>query len=114
MTNRFRLSSRGRVAAAISLSLVTAQTLWAAGIVPAGADTQVSQAPSGAEVVAIAAPSAAGLSHNRFNDYNVGPAGAVLNNSITGGASQLAGQLGANSALAGRAAIASCQRFTWG
>jgi len=104
MTNRFRLSSRGRVAAAISLSLVTAQTLWAAGIVPAGADTQVSQAPSGAEVVAIAAPSAAGLSHNRFNDYNVGPAGAVLNNSITGGASQLAGQLGANSALAGRAA----------
>ena len=101
----FRLSCRGRVAAALTLSLICAQSAWAEGIVPAaGSGVSVQTAPNGASIVQIAPPSAAGLSHNRFNDYNVGSAGAVLNNAREAGTSQLAGALQANAGLGGRAA----------
>ncbi|WP_368713158.1 beta strand repeat-containing protein [Paraburkholderia caribensis] len=59
---------------------------------------------NGVDVVNIVAPNANGLSLNTFNQYNVGTRGAVLNNSTTGGASQLAGQLAANAQLQGQAA----------
>ncbi|MFE8152168.1 DUF637 domain-containing protein [Brenneria goodwinii] len=55
-------------------------------------------------VVNIAAPNAAGISHNTYKDFSVGTPGAVLNNSTAAGKSQLAGQLGANANLKGKAA----------
>lgn len=105
MSKCFPLSCRGQVAAALSLSLVCASRLWAEGIVAApDAGVTVSASPGGATVVEIARPGESGLSHNRFTDYNVGAAGAVLNNAIRAGSSQLAGALGANAQLAGRPA----------
>lgn len=105
MNHRFLLSTRGRVAAVISFSLVCAPQLWAAGIEGApGSAMTVTQAASGAEVVQIARPEANGLSHNLANSYNIGVAGAVINNAVNAGVSQLAGRLEANAQLGGQAA----------
>ncbi|MFV8757961.1 hemagglutinin repeat-containing protein, partial [Yersinia enterocolitica] len=48
--------------------------------------------------------SASGLSHNQYNEFNVSKEGAVFNNSLSAGQSQLAGQLSANQNLNGQAA----------
>jgi hemolysin len=102
---QFHLSCHGRIAAALALSLVSAPQVWAEGITPAtGAGVTVGTAQNGAAVVQIAPPSQAGLSHNRFDDYNVGKPGVVLNNSLNAGMSQLAGALPGNAALSDRAA----------
>ncbi|HGM5579645.1 TPA: hemagglutinin repeat-containing protein [Pseudomonas putida] len=58
----------------------------------------------GVPVIDIVAPNASGLSHNQFLDYNVGQAGAVLNNALQPGQSQLAGALAANPQFQGQAA----------
>ncbi|MCU1721436.1 hemagglutinin repeat-containing protein [Pseudomonas sp. 5P_5.1_Bac1] len=59
---------------------------------------------NGVPVINIVAPSASGLSHNQFLDYNVGQPGVVLNNALHAGQSQLAGALGANPQFQGQAA----------
>ncbi|MGE7991819.1 hemagglutinin repeat-containing protein [Pseudomonas sp. NPDC089554] len=59
---------------------------------------------NGVAVVGIVAPNATGLSHNQYVDYNVGQAGAVLNNSLHAGESALAGHLAANPQFQGHAA----------
>lgn len=74
-----------------------------ADIMPANGQTKVSK-QSGVEIVNIAAPSAAGLSHNQYQKFNVGTQGAVLNNAQQAGRSELAGQLGANPHLNQRSA----------
>src|SRR3990170_3782594 len=61
----------------------------------------VSTAPSGASVVNIVAPSAAGTSHNKYSGFEVGAPGVVLNNSLAAGTSALVGGLGANPNLTG-------------
>lgn len=50
-------------------------------------NTQVTQTASGVDQINIAAPNAAGLSHNKFTDYNVNAAGQVINNFSGAGAS---------------------------
>ncbi|SUP67458.1 DUF637 domain-containing protein [Yersinia kristensenii] len=52
-------------------------------------------------VVNIATPNAAGVSHNRYRDFNVPPKGAVLNNSQVDLNSKLTGHLAANPHLTG-------------
>lgn len=42
-------------------------------------------------VIDIAAPNRAGISHNRYQQFNVPPEGAVLNNAIQPAKSELAG-----------------------
>lgn len=65
----------------------------------AGSTTTVNTAGNGVPVVNIAAPSASGMSHNKFTSYNVDPSGLVLNNGDTSQShrqSQLAGVVAAN------------------
>ncbi|KMO05590.1 hemagglutinin repeat-containing protein [Chromobacterium violaceum] len=62
----------------------------------AGRQPGVIQSANGLPVVQIAAPSAAGVSHNQYQQFNVGPGGALLNNSATLVNTQLAGYISGN------------------
>lgn len=62
-------------------------------------NTRAYVSPNGVTVVDIATANAAGLSHNRYTQYNVNPSGLVLNNGNSDTMvrqSQLAGQVTAN------------------
>ncbi|QRO33536.1 hemagglutinin repeat-containing protein [Chromobacterium violaceum] len=62
----------------------------------AGRQPGVIQSANGLPVVQIAAPSAAGVSHNQYQQFNVGPGGALLNNSAVNVNTQLAGYISGN------------------
>lgn len=46
---------------------------------------------NGVPLINIVDPNASGLSHNRFEEFNVGADGAIFNNSLTDGVSQIGG-----------------------
>jgi filamentous hemagglutinin len=99
-----------RVAAFGALCIFGLTPVWvAAQIVPnpnAGAQKPaVATTPSGIPLVQISRPSAAGVSNNQYDQFSVGRAGAVLNNSPTSVQSQLAGWIPGNANLTSPAKI---------
>ena len=94
-----------RLACAVAL-LVGAVTPVASQIVgdPAAAAARrvlVETTANGRPLVRIAAPNAAGVSHNQYSQYNVDAQGAVLNNASKITQTQLAGYVDGNPNLAG-------------
>ncbi|KGQ70155.1 hypothetical protein OA57_07415 [Chelonobacter oris] len=98
----FKLSFSGKLSCTLSIALlggITAAVSHANQDIVGGghsAPTVIGVAANGASVVEIVTPNAQGLSHNTYDKYNVNQAGAVLNNSLKDGKSQLAGELNAN------------------
>ncbi|WP_340613914.1 hemagglutinin repeat-containing protein [Xenorhabdus thailandensis] len=106
-SKKFKLSPTGKLAASMAIILATCSVSFANDITPGGDaahSPDVMQADTGATVVNIVAPSESGLSHNQYQDFNVNQMGAVFNNSLENGTSQLAGELSANSNLNGQVA----------
>jgi filamentous hemagglutinin family protein len=66
----------------------------------------------GLPVVNIAPPTAAGVSNNRYIQFNVGRSGAILNNSGAASESQLAGRIGGNPLLGNRHATTILNQVT--
>ena len=87
-----KLSASGKVTVAVCFAFL-GNAAVAANIEAIG-QTLVQQ--HNVDIVNIAAPTAQGLSHNQYNKYNVSQRGAVLNNALSAGKSQLAGNLSAN------------------
>ena len=65
----------------------------------AGKQPGVIAAPNGVTVVNIAAPTSSGVSHNQYQQFNVGSGGAILNNSAQLTSTQLGGYVNGNANL---------------
>jgi filamentous hemagglutinin family protein len=88
--------------------LAHAQVAAPATITPANASTKAYVSPNGVPVVNIANPNAAGLSHNKYNQFNVQSNGAVLNNAVGNQQTvntKLAGQILTNENLTKSASV---------
>ncbi len=113
-------AARTTLAAALTLAMpiLAAQPAFAQpGLVvdPNAANRPgITNGPNGTPIVGINAPDAAGISVNRFTEYNVGPAGLVLNNSVNGTNTQLAGYIDGNARLGGRSAQVILNQVTGG
>ncbi|GGP25034.1 cell surface protein [Silvimonas amylolytica] len=96
------------------------QPVLAAGPIVADPNANAARQPTvqttanGLPVVNIATPNAAGVSHNQYNQFNVDPKGAVLNNAQGLTSTQLAGYIDGNPNLAGGTARTILNEVTSG
>lgn len=99
------LSARPRLLRLALFAVGFACGLPALAQVVSGPDgPRLGQAANGVPVVDINAPNARGVSHNRYQQFNVDAQGLILNNQTAGGRSQLGGYVAGNERLQGRAA----------
>ncbi len=63
-------------------------------------------------VINIVPPTAGGVSHNKFTDYDIGSTGLIHNNSLTSGTAKLGGMVGANPNFSGTAATTIVNEVT--
>lgn len=75
-----------------------------ASSVPVNQRAALLKAANGTPIVNIRTPNSNGLSHNTYNQFDIGSNGAILNNSIGGATTQLAGAIAGNQYLAKNAA----------
>ncbi|MCW0973259.1 hemagglutinin repeat-containing protein [Pantoea sp. JV6] len=83
MDDQLKLSLPRRLLSYLICSLIAFQPLlpaFSAAIAPVTPSTNVDAAGNGVPVINIATPNAAGLSHNQYQNYNVGQEGLILNN----------------------------------
>ncbi|WP_315309964.1 hemagglutinin repeat-containing protein [Pantoea vagans] len=83
MDDQLPISLPRRLLSYLICSLIAFQPLlpaFSAAITPATQGTQVDAAGNGVPVINIATPNASGLSHNQYQNYNVGQEGLILNN----------------------------------
>ncbi|MBO9649020.1 MAG: hemagglutinin repeat-containing protein [Variovorax sp.] len=95
------------LAAVLGAGIAHAQAIPSVTVAP-GQQTNAYVSGNGVTVVNIANPNAAGLSHNRYQQFNVNASGLVLNNTTTqqiSYSSQLAGQIMANQNTANTASV---------
>ncbi|BEP53035.1 hypothetical protein GmRootV118_02790 [Variovorax sp. V118] len=87
------------LAGMFAASSIHAQMVGAPNV-PGNQRPTVLVAPNGVPLINIQTPSAAGVSRNIYNQFNVGPNGAILNNSRTNVQTQLGGIVQGNPFLA--------------
>ncbi len=80
----------------LAMQPVLAQGVQVDNNAPPSNRADLTRAPNGVPVINIVRPNQAGISHNKFTDYNVSEQGLILNNSKTVGSSQLAGIISSN------------------
>ncbi len=97
------MAERSRRFVAIFLALLIAfqPAVTAAAVVPvAHSGVTLDAAGNGVPVIQIATPNASGLSHNRYDSFNVDAQGAILNNAAAITSTQLGGYIEGNPHLA--------------
>jgi filamentous hemagglutinin family protein len=80
----------------------------------AAARATIGTSANGVPVVNIVAPNSAGVSNNRFTQYNVGTSGLIVNNATQAAQTQIGGAVQANGQLGGRGADVVLMQVTGG
>ncbi|SUD89734.1 two-partner secretion domain-containing protein [Psychrobacter phenylpyruvicus] len=77
----------------------TTQIQNTASNIPSSQKAALLKAPNGTPIVNIRTPNSKGLSHNTYNQFDIGSNGAILNNSTHGAKTQLADNISGNQYL---------------